>query len=99
MIERSNWKTLRKRRMSEPGAAEAYHAARLAYELGRTVRALREQRGWSQAQLADAAGMTQSAIARFEAGGTVPSLRVLDRLAHALDAELTVQVIPRTHVA
>lgn len=52
MSERSNWKTLRERRMNEPGAAEAYHAARLAYELGRTVRALREQRGWSQAQLA-----------------------------------------------
>ena len=85
--------------MSEPGAAEAYHAARLAYELGRTVRALREQRGWSQAQLAAAAAMTQSAIARFEAGGTVPSLRILDRLAQALDAELTVQVTPRTHVA
>ena len=53
----------------------AYHAARLAYEPGRTVRASREQHGWSQAQLA--AGMTQSAAARFEAGGTVPSLRVL----------------------
>jgi ribosome-binding protein aMBF1 (putative translation factor) len=98
MSERSNWKTLRERRMNGPGAAKAYHPARLAYELGRTVRALREQRGWSQAQLAAAAGMTQSAVARFEAGGTVPSIRVLDRLAQALDAELTVQVIPRTHV-
>jgi ribosome-binding protein aMBF1 (putative translation factor) len=99
MSELSNWKTLRERRMNEPGAAKAYHPARLAYELGRTVRALREQRGWSQAQLAAAAGMTQSAVARFEAGGTVPSLRILDRLAQALDAELTVQVTPRTHVA
>jgi ribosome-binding protein aMBF1 (putative translation factor) len=98
MSERSNWKTLRERRMRDPGAAEAHHAAKLAYELGRTVRALREQRGWSQAQLAAAAGMTQSAVARFEAGGTVPSLRVLDRLAQALDAELTVQVTPRAHV-
>jgi len=99
MSERSNWKTLRDRRMSEPDAAQAYRASRLAYELGRTVRALREHHGWSQAQLAADAGMTQSAVARFEAGGTVPSLRVLDRLAQALDAELTVQVTPRTHVA
>ena len=99
MSERSNWKTLRERRMSEPGAAEAYNAARLAYELGRTVRALREQQGWSQAQLAAGAGMTQSAVARFEAGGAVPSLRVLDRLAQALNAELTVEVTPRTDVA
>ncbi|MEU3164046.1 helix-turn-helix transcriptional regulator [Streptosporangium sp. NPDC006930] len=34
---------------------------RLAYELGRTVRAMREGRGWSQNDLARAAGMTQSA--------------------------------------
>lgn len=99
MSERSNWMTLRDRRMSEPDAAEAYHASRLAYELGRTVRALREHHGWSQAQLAAAAGMTQSAVARFEAAGTIPSLRVLDRLAQALGAELTVQVTPRTHAA
>ena len=94
MSERSDWHTMRDRRMGEPGATEAYHAAKLAYELGRTVRRLREQRDWSQTQLATAAGMTQSAVARFEAGGTVPSLPVLDRLARALDAELSVQVTP-----
>lgn len=83
--------------MSEPGAAEAYHAAARAYELCRTVRSLREQRGWSQTQLA--ADMTQSAVARFEAGGTVTSLPVLDRLANALDADLIVRVTPREHIA
>jgi ribosome-binding protein aMBF1 (putative translation factor) len=99
MNERSSWSELRERRMGEPGAAEAYHAAALAYELGRTVRNLREQHGWSQTRLAAAAGMTQSAVARFEAGGTVPGLPVLDRLASALDADLTVRVTPREHAA
>lgn len=99
MTERTSWSELRDRRLDEPGAREAYHAAKLAFELGRSVRGLREQRGWSQTQLADAAGMTQSAVARFEAGGTIPSLPVLDRLAYALDAELTVSVTPRSDVA
>ncbi|HET9657410.1 MAG TPA: helix-turn-helix transcriptional regulator [Kineosporiaceae bacterium] len=80
--------------MSEPGAAEAYEAAKLAFELGAAVRALRGKKGWSQTQLAQAASMTQSAVARFEAGGTVPTLPVLQRLAHALDANLTIQVTP-----
>jgi hypothetical protein len=35
--------------------------------------------------------MTQSAVALFEAGGTVPRLPVLGRIARALDAELTVR--------
>jgi ribosome-binding protein aMBF1 (putative translation factor) len=99
MTRRTDWTELRNRRMSESGAAEAYEAARRAYELGGTVRELREQHEWSQSALARAAGMTQSAVARFEAGGTVPSLRVLERLASALDADLTVQVTPHPHAA
>jgi ribosome-binding protein aMBF1 (putative translation factor) len=99
MSERSSWTELRDRRMTEPGAAEEYEATHLAYELGRTVRELRERHGWSQTRLAQAAGMTQSAIARFEAGGTVPTLPVLERLAHALDLELAVRFTPRTTAA
>ncbi|CUU58155.1 Helix-turn-helix domain-containing protein [Parafrankia irregularis] len=96
MDEREGWAELRDRRMGEPGAREAYQAARLAFELGRSVRELRQRRGWSQEELARAAGMTQSAVARFEAGGTVPTLPVLERLAEALDADLDVRVVPRS---
>ena len=40
--------------------------------------------------MAKASGMTQSAFARFEAGGTVPTLSVLERLATASDVRLRV---------
>jgi transcriptional regulator with XRE-family HTH domain len=90
---------MRERRLDEPGAAEAYDAARLAFELGRSVRELRERRAWSQTQLAKASGMTQSAVARFEAGGTVPTLAVLERLAAALDVSLKVGFEPRGEAA
>ncbi|MBF6214613.1 helix-turn-helix transcriptional regulator [Nocardia puris] len=95
MADRTEWSDLRGRRMREPGAEEEYAAARLAHQLGLKIRRMREERGWSQAELAGAAGMTQPAVARFEAGGTVPSLPVLGRLARALDAELVVEVRPR----
>jgi ribosome-binding protein aMBF1 (putative translation factor) len=96
---RTSWSELRDRRMNQPGATEEYDATRLAYELGVAVRELRERHGWSQTQLAQAAGMTQSAVARFEAGGTIPTLPILERLAHALDADLAVQIKPRTNAA
>ncbi|MEU4558646.1 helix-turn-helix transcriptional regulator [Actinoplanes sp. NPDC023936] len=99
MGEGGNWAAMRERRLAEPGAAEAYDAARLAFELGRSVRELRERRGWSQTQLATASGMTQSAVARFEAGGTVPTLMVLERLATALDVSLKVGFEPRGEAA
>ena len=99
MGEGGGWAAMRERRMAEPGAVEAYDAARLAFELGRSVRELRERRGWSQAQLAKASGMTQSAVARFEAGGTVPTLAVLERLAAALEVSLKVGFEPRGEAA
>jgi transcriptional regulator with XRE-family HTH domain len=85
--------------MAEPGASKAYDTTRLAFELGRAVRNLRERQGWSQTQLAQTAGMTQSAVARFEAGGTIPTLPVLERLAHALDAKLAVAFTPNNAAA
>ncbi|GAB3871220.1 hypothetical protein GCM10029964_007140 [Kibdelosporangium lantanae] len=99
MDERGGWAEMRDRRLAEPGAAEAFDATRLAYELGRAVREMREQRGWTQAQLAEAAAMTQPAVARFEAGGTVPTIPLLERLAHALEAELVVRLSPRVSAA
>jgi hypothetical protein len=39
--ERESWSELREWRMSEPNAADAYDAARLAFELGAGVRELR----------------------------------------------------------
>lgn len=94
-----DWNDLRDRRKAEPGAAEAYEATRIAFELGQKVRLLREHKGWSQSQLARAAGMTQSAVARFEAGGTVPTLPVLERLARALNVRLEVKFAPSADTA
>ena len=98
MTAGTRWTELRERRMTEPRADDAYEAARLAFDLGAEVRLLRESKGWSQAELARASGMTQSAVARFEAGGTVPTLSTLHRLARTLDAELFVRVSSRSDV-
>ncbi|MGW1679009.1 helix-turn-helix domain-containing protein [Saccharopolyspora sp. NPDC002376] len=95
----SDWESLRDRRMAEPGASETYEATRIAYELGRTTRELREQRAWTQSQLAEAAGMSQPAVARFEAGGTIPTIPLLEQLARALGVELVVRFDSRSSAA
>jgi hypothetical protein len=43
--------------------------------------------------------MTQPGVARFEAGGTVPTIPVLERLARALEAELVIRLDPRALVS
>jgi len=81
-------------RMDRPEAAEAYRQAQLRFELAETVRLRREELGWSQRQLAERAGMTQPGVARFEAGGTTPTIPLLARLADALGLHLTVSLAP-----
>ncbi|MBA3745399.1 helix-turn-helix transcriptional regulator [Sporichthya sp.] len=88
------WDQMVARRNAEPGAPEAYEAAKLAYELGAQVRKQREKRGWSQQDLATAARMRQPQVARFEAGGTIPKVDTLQRLLTALGGRITVTFPP-----
>ncbi len=53
--------------------------------LGERLRALRQIRGWTQSDLAEASGLTRSHISRLEAGDIqLPSRERLHRLAIAL---------------
>ncbi|HSJ49946.1 MAG TPA: helix-turn-helix transcriptional regulator [Actinomycetota bacterium] len=52
------------------------------------VREARRRAGLSQAELAHRIGTTQSAVARLEGGGSVPSLERLERIARACGLEL-----------
>ena len=56
-------------------------------ELGNTLRALRESRGFSQAELARRAGMGKSQVSKYERGKELPQLGSLERLLDALGAE------------
>lgn len=93
MSEHLRWERRGSRDSEAVGAG--YEAAKRAYELGQAVRGRRLELGMSQVELADRAGMTQSAVSRLEAGGTVPTIGVLERLAAALSADLVVTLKPK----
>ncbi len=73
---------------------EGYEDARRAFLIGQAVRERRLALGLSQTEVAARAGMTQPALSRLEAGGTVPTIPVLERIAAALGAELIVTIAP-----
>lgn len=56
----------------------------------------RNELGFSQRELAELTGTTQSAIARLETGGRPPRIDTLLRIADALDCELVVELKPRS---
>lgn len=93
MSKRRAWGELRAERLSQPEARQAYDTAMRAFYLGEEVRRLRIQRGLSQQELAEHMGVSQSVVARLEAGGVEPRLSTLDRVAQALGVELRVQFL------
>ncbi len=52
------------------------------------IRELREALGWTQAELADKAGLDITAISKFENDRGLPSCKNLIRLADAFDVTL-----------
>jgi transcriptional regulator with XRE-family HTH domain len=53
------------------------------------LRQLREERGWSQEQLAERADLNRSYLGEVERGRAVPSIVTVSKLAGALDIRLS----------
>ena len=76
---------------------DAYVEEKVTTSLPFQIRALREQREWSQAELGNQAEMRQNAVSRLEdAESGTPSISTLLRLARAFDVALLVKFVPFT---
>lgn len=61
---------------------------------GNLVKLARIERGMTQRELADAAQVAQSTIARIESGSRQPSLPVIARVLAAVDLEMRTSLVP-----
>ena len=57
-------------------------------EIGHVVERLRTEKGWTQTQLAEAIGSSQSAVHRIEKGGQNISLELIRKLSQALGGQI-----------
>lgn len=99
MAKRKTWEEIKTARKDSPERRAGYEAARRAVELGEMVRARRDALGLTQTELATRVGTRQPAIARLEAGGSVPSIDLLDRVADALNTALVIEFNTRRRTA
>jgi transcriptional regulator with XRE-family HTH domain len=58
-------------------------------KLPHVLRLLREERGWSQEQLAERADLNRSYLGEVERGRAVPSIITVAKLAKALEVKMS----------
>jgi ribosome-binding protein aMBF1 (putative translation factor) len=83
------------RQMKNPEFAREYEALKPEFEIVNQIIALRLKRQMSQRDLAEKMGTYQPSIARFERRRMTTDLSFLRRVADALDADVTVSIVPR----
>ena len=80
---------IEKRRNSDPEFKKAWDNSRMEYEiLGQLIK-LRNQKGWTQQELAEKAETSQQRISRIEKHEQSPTLKTLCRMADALNVNIT----------
>ena len=83
---------MKREMFKRPGFKAAYDALGPKYALINAMLDARNKKGMTQAEIARRAGTTQSAIARFEAGRSNPTLEFASRLSRALGARLEIRL-------
>ncbi|OJU88979.1 MAG: transcriptional regulator [Burkholderiales bacterium 66-5] len=85
-------KTLKAELLQDADTHAAYDAQAEEYAIARELIAARARAGLTQADVAQRMGTTQSTIARLEGGKAAPSLRSVQRYAHAVGARAVVRL-------
>ena len=90
------WRDVAAELESRPGYREAFELQFPYANVALAVVALRERHGLTQRALAELVGTPQPVIARLESGRHPVEVRLLARVADAVDESWTVQFGPRT---
>lgn len=85
----SIWQKLKKK-----SYRAAYTSAKIDSDLAAQIYALRDHRGWTQADLANQADMAQPRIAKLESSCDGVTTATLKRIAAAFDVSLEIRFVP-----
>ena len=86
-----NFETVKNQLLNDPEIMSAYDSHELEYTVIKQIIRKRIEHGMTQKKLAEKVGTKQSAISRLESGKYNPSLLFLQKVAHALNSELSIQ--------
>ena len=82
------------KKMEDPEFKAEWDALEPEFQIVRAIIEGREEKGFTQAQLAEATGINQANISRLENGTGNPSLQTLKRLAAGMGMKLKLEFVP-----
>lgn len=83
--------SFKKEVMKRPGVKKLYEESQFEFEILKALIRARAQKKLTQRQLAEKIGVNQSALARFEAGRTNPTLSFLNKVTSGLGLKIVVK--------
>jgi transcriptional regulator with XRE-family HTH domain len=95
---RMDWREVHQRLMHSSRYRRAWERLEPEYQAARAFLALRTLRGWTQEQLAQRLGVSQSYVAKLESGRNI-TLRQLWRVARALGYSVELRFVEKAHDA
>lgn len=91
----TNWKTHKKRLLTDPKFKQGYDALEPEYRLANELIKARTRQKMTQTDVAKKAGVSRTVIARLESGTTNPTLATVSRVASVLGKELKLVGVSR----
>lgn len=83
-----------KEQLKDPEFKKAWDELETEYELINALIAARVYRNMTQKELSQKSGIDQANISKIETGMYNPSLKILKRLADAMDMKLKIEFVP-----
>lgn len=96
MVYLKSYKDVKKRFLADPEFRKEYEALGPEFELIESIIKRRMELEMTQKELADKLGTGQAVISRLESGNANPTIASLAELAKALDAELRIELKPKS---
>jgi len=96
MAQLKSYKDVKKRFLADPEFRKEYEALGPEFELIESIIKRRAELEMTQKELADKLGTGQAVISRLESGNANPTLASLAEIAEALDADLHIELKPKS---
>jgi len=93
-MTRSNFDEYLDEQFKDPSFAAGFEKAGAEWDLALQIARRRQEKGLTQAALAERVGTTQQQISRLERPGYRGSLSTIERVAEALGARVDVRLLP-----